>query len=398
MGSKIVFVLPQLAMGGAELQNIRQINYLHQQGYTVYLILTNNIVDLREGLVIPEEQIFELHFPYNYPSVKSIPSAFKVIRPLTKLLQQLAPHVVIASLPLSQYLLRMVKRFGYSPQKAPFKLVAYHHSMQYEANPLNTLGKRLFNKWNQWLAEQVDDYTLCVSKAVEQNITNHFTLKRPLVLPNSTTTRNIPITAGGQELLAKAWAKKAPLPFTIIIPGRLHPSKGHLFFIQAFQQWIQKHHLQADAIKVVIVGEGYIRKDLDDAIEERDLQAYFHFTGNLDNDLLLSVMKAGDLVVIPSINEGFGIVAIEALMQSCLILCSDAGGLPEVIQDGHNGYTFPKLNTNALLEKLTFLYENRDQTLIDPALLRQSYLERFTLEEQMKKLMVFLEIAEKVES
>ena len=114
----------------------------------------------------------------------------------------------------------------------------------------------------------------------------------------------------------------------------------------------------------------------------------FDATKFIKNELLLSYLALSDLVVIPSISEGFGNVAIEALMQGSTILASNAGGLPEILNDKKNGFLFDSTNSNDLKQKFTSLYQNKIN--LSSADLRSNFFNRFTLESQMEELIKIL--------
>ena len=59
-------------------------------------------------------------------------------------------------------------------------------------------------------------------------------------------------------------------------------------------------------------------------------------------------MNCSHLVVIPSREEGFGLVAVESLACGTPVISSDVGGLKEIINPGKNGYIFPSGQVNAL--------------------------------------------------
>jgi glycosyltransferase involved in cell wall biosynthesis len=104
---------------------------------------------------------------------------------------------------------------------------------------------------------------------------------------------------------------------------------------------------------------------------------------------VLSFLKLTDVVIIPSVFEGFGNIAIEALMQGAMIISSDAGGLKEIIRHGENGFLFPTLNREALLQHLEAIIIdgrtfNREQ-------LMQDFLDRFTLSRQIEEIMSVIE-------
>ncbi len=379
----ILYVLPCLDYGGAELQTISQINAFVKQGYSVHLLLLNNIIALNELLEIPTTHLHTLFFPYTTPSLKAILQARTLISPIAKIIHQFDISHVMAILPLSHYVMRLVKISKLRNTKKELQLIVYHCSMQYEANPLNTMGKRLFNQANKQLAKWADNTSICVSKAVQKNIEKGFFLRNPQVVYNAIPNVRADTTTSNTLLNQLKISNES---FTLLIPGRLHPSKGHVFFLKVLKELIDKYSLSQTEIQLLIVGKGSEQQNIEQGIKEHALEKYVQLLGNLENKRLLALLGACDLIVVPSINEAFGIVAIETLMQGGLLLCSDAGGLPEIITNEYNGFICPKLDHQAFLQKLSYLYQHRHQVLIPKQRLYEDFQKRFTLAAQMQQL------------
>lgn len=86
-------------------------------------------------------------------------------------------------------------------------------------------------------------------------------------------------------------------------------------------------------LKFWIVGDGKLRKQLDDSIrhcgERSDLAVRFH--GNLPPSVIPDIMNCIDVLVLPSLNEGLPLVCAEALSCGAAVVGSDVGGISEVI-------------------------------------------------------------------
>lgn len=123
---------------------------------------------------------------------------------------------------------------------------------------------------------------------------------------------------------------------TIIIGlvGRIDPAKGQGTFIKAAAGLMKR--LEKDKpLKFLIVGEetlgndsGYI-EDLKAMVAQFNLETSVHFTGYLEN--IPEVMQAFDLFVMPSKQEAFGLVAIEAMAMECPIIISSGGSAREIV-------------------------------------------------------------------
>ncbi|OWY25240.1 glycosyltransferase family 1 protein [Sphingobacteriales bacterium UPWRP_1] len=382
-GAKLLIVIPTLDYGGAEVHTTHQINYWVQQGFTPYLLVLNQIKALQDVLLLPAQYRTELNWPYS--SIQTLSIIF-----IRNAVKQISSHInknkithVMAHLPIAHYLLRWVKLKHRLLRQQPFTLINYHHSLEYEHSPMNTLGKRLFNRFNSLLAHLADDVSVCVSRAVFNNINNHFFLKNPHIIYNALPYNPM---SNHEALQYCRQNNIATAPYTILLPGRLHPVKGHVFFVSVFAAVARRLNWTPQDVQVIIAGGGENEPAIKQQIEQHALQHFFSFTGTIPQTLLLSFMRLANLTIVPSLSEGMPVVAIEALMQQVLILCSDAGGLPEVITDGINGFVFPTLNAEICAQKLIYLYQNRNQQLINPQTLLNDFNARFSLQAHMQKL------------
>lgn len=127
--------------------------------------------------------------------------------------------------------------------------------------------------------------------------------------------------------------------------GTLSSFKGVHFLIQAFRM------LQGDVtLKVCGTGENNYIKNLH---RLADGDRRITFCGSIAPDKMLEVYQQADCVVVPSIwFETYNFVLREALACGCLGIASDLGAMPEVIQEGENGFCFDAGNKQSLLNAL----------------------------------------------
>lgn len=389
---KLLIIIPSLEPGGAEYQAINQLNYLAEQGYeNIRLLILSNQHTLTSNLTLNKKYIHTIEGNSFITVKKGIIKRLPFLAGKTlHIIKTEKITDVIAILPLAHIVSRIAKTRNFFQWRKPFNLNTYYRDVYYQASPLNTFYKKAFNKLNSFFACLFDNRSLFISQAVYKDIKANLFVRNPLILPNSLPVRNISGKAGKEYLEKNKIAEDNQ--YLILIPGRLHSKKGHSLFIGAFSDFIKQKNLMPNDIKVFLAGEGPARTEITNKIAELQLEEYFHINGFTENTLLLSLYKCADLVVIPSIHEGFGNVAIEALMQQSLILASDTGGLGEIITDGVNGYLFEKGNADMLFNKLIYLYENRDKNLINKLSLYADFINKYTVEKQVKKLMDFCKI------
>ncbi|MCA6078361.1 glycosyltransferase family 4 protein [Fulvivirga sedimenti] len=232
----------------------------------------------------------------------------------------------------------------------------------------------------------MDNSSIFISKAVKENIESTHHTTNTLCLPNSLPIKKID---GSQatELLKKYSIDQE---FKILIPGRFHFKKGHLQFLDEFAEFLNALKLQPYEVALIFAGDGPERTAIEEKIHKLNINPYVYLLGEIPHDTLLSLHKNCNLVVIPSLREGFGNVAIEGLMQRSVMLTSGVDGLGEIIEDGRNGFTYDVHVKGAASKKLIYLYQNRKIDLIDKESLYTDFLSKYTLGSQMEQILTHL--------
>lgn len=146
-------------------------------------------------------------------------------------------------------------------------------------------------------------------------------------------------------------------PRMIFACRQLFPRKGIRFLIEAVAKLRPKY----PDISLMIAGDGFERPVLEKLAQDRGLADRIQFLGWVANKNLPQYYRACAVSVIPSLEEGFGIPAAEAMGCDAPVVASDAGGLPEVVENGVTGFVVPKGDTDALTAAI-------DRLLADPAL------------------------------
>jgi hypothetical protein len=221
--NNIVFVIPSLSSGGAEHQVCNQVNYLYKKKYQVKLIVLSDKIDIINLINLPVENILILGLKHLRKTSKlsflQINTAIKEINNVCNV-----NTVLISVLPTSHFISRLSKLWFISK----FRLVCYHRSIQYENSPNNTLFKLLFYKVNRSLSKRYDDEHLFISDAVGKHISKYLEVKNGHVIFNALPQKNVDKDLSYIDI--KNYFETKP-KYLAVIPGRLHPTKGHVFFI-----------------------------------------------------------------------------------------------------------------------------------------------------------------------
>lgn len=136
--------------------------------------------------------------------------------------------------------------------------------------------------------------------------------------------------------------------------AHLADHKGHKYLIRATK--ILKEH--TSEIKVIIVGEGPLRMELNREARDSKVEDIVFFLGfREDVPRLLSSL---DLFVLSSYLEGLGSSILDAMACRLPVVATRAGGIPEVVIHGETGLLVPPRNSRALARAILKLYKNRE--------------------------------------
>jgi len=150
-------------------------------------------------------------------------------------------------------------------------------------------------------------------------------------------------------------------PVRILTVARLQEIKGHEYAIRAVGKLRERH----PAVRYDVVGDGPLRKKLEDLAKQLELQDRVVFHGALDGAAVRGLMDEGHVFVLASVSvegdqEGQGLVLQEAQAAGLPVIATRHGALPEGILPDQSGFLVPERDVDALAERLNFLVEHAD--------------------------------------
>jgi len=136
--------------------------------------------------------------------------------------------------------------------------------------------------------------------------------------------------------------------------GQITPAKGQEDFIRAAARIV---NMRSDT-EFLIVGEekdsgGEFTAELKKLVETLALGERVRFMGRVRH--MPELLAALDVVVVPSWDEGFSLVTIEAMAAKRPVIASNIGGIAQIMKDNSTGLLFPPRDVRALTEKLTWM-------------------------------------------
>jgi colanic acid/amylovoran biosynthesis glycosyltransferase len=140
-------------------------------------------------------------------------------------------------------------------------------------------------------------------------------------------------------------------PVRILSVGRLHWTKGHDYGLQAVRL------LRERGIPCTyrLVGSGELRLAVAYTIVDLQLSETVTLLGACPPARIREELAWADVLLHPSVSEGFGIAPLEAQAMMVPVVCSDANGLPEAVVDGETGLVVPRRDPHALAAALARL-------------------------------------------
>jgi len=143
-------------------------------------------------------------------------------------------------------------------------------------------------------------------------------------------------------------------PYVLFV-GSLIPRKGLSFLVEAAKKVVKEH----SETKFLIVGEGPLKNQLLSNLETANLSGNFTLLGNVKEDMLPAVYNCADIFALPSIQEGQGIVLLEAQASAKPVVAFDLGGVNEAVRNGETGLLVKRGSTDELANAMMKLLSDK---------------------------------------
>jgi len=160
--------------------------------------------------------------------------------------------------------------------------------------------------------------------------------------------------------------------------GRLSEEKGQRVAVEAMFLVLKEH----PNARLVLAGEGKDCDDLKTSAQALGIAESVQFAGFVQD--VRHLMSACDVVLVPSLKEGFGLAAVEAMALERPVVASNTGGLPEVIADGETGFLVTPNDPQAIAGRVCELVADRALTADMGRHGRARVEERFERGKQMR--------------
>jgi len=281
-----------------------------------------------------------------------------IVRDLARFIREREIAIVHAS----SYHPSLFARVAGLVAKAPV-LISHEHVVFLHRRPKRCLYSHLLGR--------VTDANIAVCRAVRDQVVSWYRLDpaRVRVIYNGVDSDRF--RPGLPRAEAKRQLGIAQTAFTVMTTSRLDPEKGHRFLFEAVAPLWRERNL-----RLVVVGTGRGEAAVRAEADSYGLTPAVTFTG-LRRDIP-DLLAAADLFVVPTLQEGFPNVVLEAMAMARPVIATDVAGNTEAVTHEHDALVVPCAEPGALRRALVRMLD--DPALRDrlAAAARETVLARFT--------------------
>ena len=180
---------------------------------------------------------------------------------------------------------------------------------------------------------------------------------------------------------------------TILSVSYLINRKGIDYNLRAFAKLIDKY----SNLKYQIIGDGPEKNRLKKLAADLGINRQVEFLGRLAHKEALKYMAKADIFSLPSWNEGFGVVYIEAMVQGKPVIGCRGEGIEDFVEDGKTGMLIEPKDVDSLVQTIDYLLSNPDEAWAIGKQARKFVLENYTWDKNAEKtIKVYKEVLKNV--
>lgn len=343
----VMHIIPTLEFGGAERMVVDLVNHADAERFRFTIITFSDRIPLASEI------------KNNEVEVKIVPKRGKIslhlFNDIYQCIKKIQPDVVHAHMFSADVWGRVAARLCRVP------VVSTEHNINaYEGWVKNTI-KRLMKNWSAV-------YVAC-SESIREYAVEAYHI-----------THQIKVVRSGIEVekfsTIPSLSKNMTKPWHFLILGRLVKQKGHRVALEALAR------LRDRKWCLSIVGAGSEKQELENMVRNFNFEdRVFFYPPTHDVTRLFS---EHEVVLIPSLWEGLGVVAIEAMAAGRVVVASNVDGLKESIDQGKTGFLCESKNVNAFTERLEWCLSHQDE-VFEVAQRARKEAKRFDVRVMVKK-------------
>lgn len=348
---KILFVQKVKALVGSEKYFLKLIPELEKRGIQTEFVCIYSEID-KDKTVPFIEAYKHLGYPLHVCAIKNEKQLLKSVRFIRKIVEKgnfdlIHSHLIHADLWCA--LLKKIYRI-----KIP--IVSTKHGYDEDYISKHGFSAKNIIKNRYYKICKFSEKSIHLSFAVSEGLRNLFiqsgisdknkiqTIHHGFDLPDVTNKQNSAFRFS---------------PHQIVILGRIIPFKGHMHLMRALPL-IQQ---QITDVKLVILGHGDedLIKEIQDFSAQNNLEDHLEFLGYQPN--IYDYLVNSEVMVVPSISEGFGLIFLEAMNSKLPIVGFDVSATNEIIVHNESGVLVPPYDHEKLAEEIITLLQDESKRI-----------------------------------
>jgi colanic acid/amylovoran biosynthesis glycosyltransferase len=227
-----------------------------------------------------------------------------------------------------------------------------------------------------YLDTKLDACKFCVTISAFNR--RHILERYPKIQSNKIMLRRMGVEPGNHDIrIPQTPDKNSPL--LMLAVGRLHRVKDHAFLVRACR--LLKN--RKVPFMCAIAGDGPEHKSLEVLIRELDLRREIQLLGPSSSQQLNTCYARAELVVLTSRSEGIPLVLMEAMAHGKPVLAPAITGIPELVQDGKNGFLYQPGSLKDFVERAELIHRSRSALGPLCRAARQHVLQNFNREKNL---------------
>jgi len=217
------------------------------------------------------------------------------------------------------------------------------HSTEYGRSSLHSPDSYAIDGIEWWATYEANKI-IVTTDFMRREVCDHFHVpwEKVEIVPNGIDLRKFP-EGVDRDAVRRRYGIHANEKLVLCV-GRLVPQKGVEFLIRAVPLMVSRH----PEAKFVIVGDGWLKSHLEYLARSTEHGWKISFTGFIPDSELVALLKSADVLVVPSIYEPFGIVAIEGMAAGVPVVATQIGGLGEIIEQNKTGLLVYSRNPDSI--------------------------------------------------
>ena len=299
-------------------------------------------------------------FIFRYPSLAlPLPGDISAALPVSPFVDQLLPTLKLDVIHTHHPIL-LGQTAARKAAELNLPLVFTFHTQYWEYThyipfPQETIQEFLKNAIHKWLRDfmQKCQHIVIPSESMKELLVREYGLQEQFtVIPTGTDLEPF-LRADGKALRQeKGWQDETVL----ISVGRLAPEKNWDTLLQAFA----KAHHEHPNLRLVLIGDGPAKENLQLLATELGIAERVTFTGALPFEEIPRYMKSADLFSFASVTETQGLVTIEAMAAGLPVVAVDGSGTRDIVEHGKQGFLVEN-DADALANGINKLLSNPQQ-------------------------------------